>query len=89
MSVKIVTTTGFEIEFDKNVLNNMEVVDTLVELENGNILAVSKMCSLLFSPEEKKRLYEHVREENGRVPLEKIDKEINEIITLTGNEGKN
>lgn len=84
----IKTSSGFEMDFDTACMDNMELLEQLVEMENGNILSVPKICNLIFSKEDKQRLYDHVRE-NGRVPLEKVDKEINEIFSLVGNQGKN
>lgn len=85
----IKTNSGFEIDFNATCMNNMELLDQLVAMETGDILAVSKICNLIFSKEDKQRLYDHVKEKDGRVPLEKIDVEINEIFSLAGNQGKN
>lgn len=79
--IKGTTSTGFEFEFDKQRVNNMEYLDALAEIKKGNAEAYSEAVSLLLSPEMKKALYDHVRTEDGRVPLEDIDREIDEILS--------
>ena len=92
--IKGKTSTGFNFEIDEATLNNMEVIDALVEIENagntdnaGRVLAgTSKLMSLVLSKECKKALYDHVRTENGQVPLAACTKELMEIIRYNGSE---
>lgn len=75
------TSTGFEFEFDKAALDNMEVLDAINELDE-NPYASTKIITLLLGKETKKRLYDHVRDEHGRVPAEAIAGEMVEIFKL-------
>lgn len=89
--IKGKTSTGFNFEIDEALLNNMEVIDALVQMEDadnaGRVLAsTSKLISLVLSKECKKALYDHVRTENGQVPLDACTKELFEIIRYNGSE---
>lgn len=77
------TSSGFEFSIDEKAADNMELIDALAELEDGNDLAVSKVCRLLFGSEERKRIYDHLRDENGRVPVEPFIQLVKEIFTTT------
>lgn len=79
--IKGKTSTGFEFEIDKDRVNNMEYLETLAEIKKGNAEAYPEAVSLLLSKEMKKALYDHVRTEDGRVPLEDIDREIDEMLS--------
>ncbi|MDD3185910.1 MAG: hypothetical protein PHT76_11495 [Anaerostipes sp.] len=84
------TSTGFKFKVKDETLDNMELVDALGDSDNENEapLAMSRICKLLLG-DDKKKLYDHVRAEDGRVPAEAIGKEITEIFQLMGEEGKN
>ena len=91
--IKGTTSTGFNFEIDEQRLNNMEFIDLLVEIDEvdeadeGKILTtVSKLISCIFDKAQKKRLYDHVRDAKGNVPIDKVQFEINEIIHFDGNE---
>ncbi len=84
-----VTKSGFEFEVNDGIVNNMELVDALVEIQKGSMGAVSDLLNCIFSKEEKKCLYDHVRDESGRVPMDKCLAEATEIIQLAGEAGKN
>lgn len=78
---------GVEIEVDMSVMNDMELVDALAEDEN-NPIALSKICKFLFG-EKRKEIYDAVRDENGRVPIEKIGETVMEVFKDMGEKGKN
>lgn len=85
---KGVTASGFEFEIDDAVINDMELIDAIADSMDDNPLAFSKVCAKLLGSEQRKKLYDHVRE-NGRVPLEKISTEIIDIFNAFGDNGKN
>ena len=78
---------GVEIEVEMSVMNDMELVDALAEDEN-NPIALSKIGKLLFG-EKRKEIYDAVRDENGRVPIEKIGETVMEVFKAMGEKGKN
>ena len=82
------TRTGFEFTVDEAVMNDMELIDALADTMSENPLAFSIVCTKLFGAEQKKRLYEHCRED-GRVPVEKISEEIADVFKAIGEAGKN
>lgn len=82
--VKGKTESGFEFEIDEQAVNDMRVIDAMVEVEEGNLGGVSRLISLLFTKEQKKAFYDHLRLENGRVPLDTASKEIFEILRYNG-----
>lgn len=75
------TASGFEFEIEDGVLDNMELLDAIAELEE-NPLKLTKVVKLLLGEETKERLYDHVRNDKGRVPAEALSKEVAEIFKL-------
>ena len=56
--IKGKTSNGFEYEVDETAIRNIEVLDHLAELDDGNLIALPKLLKLMFSKEDKKRLYQ-------------------------------
>ena len=83
------TQTGFEFELDDDVLDDMELLDALASADKGNPLGYSEALDIMLGEEEKKRLYDHVRNEKGRVKLTALSEEILSIIGALGKPGKN
>lgn len=86
---KFKTESGFECEIDISLWENMELVDEIAELSEGNFLKLSKVTKMVLGDENRKKLYDHVRIENGTVPPQLIEKELMEIFAKQGNDGKN
>lgn len=84
----IKTKSGFEIDLDESVLDNMELVDALAEASENDIF-VSKIINILLGKDGKKRLYEHLRNKKGVVPASKVAEEIDEIFKALGDTEKN
>lgn len=84
------TKTGFTYQLDDDAMNNMELVDAMAELDDGgHPFALSRVCLLLLGKEQRKRLYDHIRTEDGRVPPQAMGEEIADIIRGFGEQGKN
>ncbi len=81
------TSTGFEFSIDEKLLDNMELVDAIAEVDE-NPLAISNIITLLLDG-QKKALYDHVRTEDGRVPVVAMTNEIMDILEAGGKAGKN
>lgn len=90
--IEVITKTGFKTKVPKNVMNDMEVVDAIVLSESENELermkAVSVLSKKLFGKDLKK-LYEHLRTEDGRVPADAIELEVVDVFESFGKEAKN
>lgn len=88
------TSTGFDFRFDETALDDMRLIDTLSESvdesagEMVQVMAISKLLTLLIGKEQKDRLYKHIgsRNENGRVPSMQLRAELDEIIKQAGQE---
>lgn len=90
--IKGKTESGFEFAVAKSTMDNMELVDLLADLEssgNENVIAVSRIANLVLGREQKAKLYEHHRTDDGRVPVEGVLTDISEIFTAFGTAGKN
>ena len=81
------TASGFEFEIEDGVLDNMELLDAIAELEE-NPLKLTKVVKLLLGEETKDRLYDHVRNEKGRVPAEALSTEVADIFKLLNDKVK-
>ena len=57
----------------------MELFEALCDLDGGDARAIVPMCRIVLG-EQKKALYEHLRAEYGRVPVDKVAEEITDII---------
>lgn len=74
------TNSGFEIELDENALNDQELIDALVGLEDGEFLNLSRVTLRLLGKDGRKKLYDHLRGPNGRVPAEAVAQAIGELM---------
>lgn len=75
-----VTKNGFAFEITDERTDNMELIDALADIDDGNLLAVSKVLTLLLGPEQKKKMYDFVRTEDGIVSAQTISEMIVEIL---------
>ncbi len=90
MSKTGTTSTGFEYEITDEAMNDAELLDALIEADDGDATSMVRAIGKLLGPEQKKKLYEHVRNETGRVPLvgaRSVASEITEI--MSGDAAKN
>ena len=85
---KIRLDNGLDLEIQDSVMNNMELLDDLVELDDGNGYAISRITKRILSKEEKKKLYDHLRVD-GVTPVDKVVECLKEIFDKLGDKGKN
>lgn len=78
--IKGKTKSGFEYEIEDSAMDNMELLDLLSEIDRGKMSSIADATVLLLGKEQKKRLYEHIRTEEGNVPIELFVKEFTEIL---------
>lgn len=87
--LKIETSSGFIYEIHEEALENYELVDAIGELED-NPLAISRVTNLLLGREQKMKMFDYLRNEEGIVPTQKVTDEIQEIFKHLGeNKTKN
>ena len=72
------TESGFEFEVADAAMNNYELVEVLAEVDT-NALLLPKQVNMLLGEDQKKRLMDHVRTDDGTVPIDAISAEIMEI----------
>lgn len=74
------TNDGFEIELDENFLDDAEMIEAMTRLgEDPSAFFVLR--DRMLTPENKKRLYDHLRNEKGVVPMSALDNALNELLT--------
>ena len=73
------TPSGFVFLISESRLENMEMLDALAALDRGDDTQLSNVLRMLFTPEQKAKLYDHVRLEDGTVPISRITEEITAI----------
>ena len=72
--------SGFEFSVDETRLDDMRFIDMLAELDDGNALVLTKLLTFILGKEQKDALYEHVKSEDGRVPIAKVTESFTEIM---------
>lgn len=77
------TKSGFEFQLDENAMDNMELIEDLVAVDQGDIASLPKVLVTLLGPETKDALYEHVRLEDGRVPIGLLAEEVKQIFSAS------
>ena len=79
---------GFEAEIDETAVNDMEFLDALTQMQEGDPTGLSVICDMLLNKQDKKRLYDAVRDENGRATIEAVSAKIKEIFDQLGSKKK-
>lgn len=84
---KGITTTGFEYSYDESKLDDMRFVDLLATIIDEDsedlkiITSASKIITMILGPAQKAKLYDHIASQNdGRVPVDVVMSELNNII---------
>ena len=85
---KIRLENGLNLEIQDNALDNMELLDDLVELDEGNGYAIIRVVGRILDKEQKQKLYDHLRVD-GVVQISKVVDCMKEIFDKLGNAGKN
>ena len=78
--IDIKTTSGFELKIDPQIANDMEIIDEFTAIATGTANFVpADFVIKIIGQENKEALYEHCRNEAGRVEATKIGKELSDI----------
>lgn len=80
---------GFEYAVDEKRMDDMEFIDALSDTSTEDPTSISIVVKKLLGKEQRKRLYDYLREEDGRVPIEKTMDAVSEILDAMGDDGKN
>ena len=73
------TKTGFEFEIDENVFDDWELVEKFRAIEKGEDSLVVDVVEQILGIEQKNRLKEFIRDDNGKVSVAKMEAELEEI----------
>ncbi|QIM45661.1 hypothetical protein GPZ88_00705 [Streptococcus ruminicola] len=79
--IKGTTSSGFKFEIDEKQLKNYEFVELISEVDENELL-MPKILKMLLG-DQVKALKDHVRDEDGIVPIEKMVQEIKDIFGNT------
>lgn len=82
------TKSGFAYSIDEENVDQ-EFLDALSEAEDGDPLKVSKALKLLLGDEQRKKLYDHLRNKKGRVPIKDVMDAFTDILANDGTGVKN
>lgn len=86
--IAIKTESGFACQLPKAAMDDMELVDILAGDYPNEAFRNSAIAQHLLG-DQKKYLYDHLRQIHGKVPATAVNKELREIIQAFGNSGKN
>lgn len=76
--MQITTATGFKCEIEDEALDDMELLEGLIAIDNGDASFMPFVLNRLLG-DNKQALYDHVRTESGRVPTKALSEELGEI----------
>lgn len=82
------TKSGFAYSIDEDNVDQ-EFLDALSEAEDGDPLKVSKALRLLLGEEQRKKLYDYLRNDKGKVPIKDVMGAFADILANEGTGAKN
>ena len=84
-----VTPSGFKFSIEEEARDDMEMLENLVAMTQGDMAAMPKILESLLGEDQKKKLYEHCRSKKGRVSAKKVAKELQDIFAEAKSDIKN
>jgi len=72
------TKTNFEYNIDKKILNDYELLEEIDNIGKNPVIII-KLLRRLLQEEQLEKLKEHIRNEEGMVPIDKMEKELEDI----------
>lgn len=85
---KVRLDSGLNLSINDGAMDNMELLDDLVEVDEGNAFAISRIVRRVLDEENRKQLYDHLRVD-GVTPVSKVIEAMKEIFDKLGADGKN
>ncbi len=82
------TKSGFEYALEDDVTDDYELLELLIAIDGGEYTGITDMVKRLLGDEQKEKLKEHLRKENGRISTRAMLNEVMEIFKGS-KEGKN
>lgn len=85
---EIILQNGFKVELEEDTLNDAEILEALVDMEDKPQNAI-KILTMFLGKKQKEALYDHIRDENGRVKASDAFNCLTEILKASGDDVKN
>ena len=73
------TKTGFQFNIEEDVLNDYELLEMFADVDE-NPLLVPKLVKSILGEEQKNKLIEHVKDENGKASVDRVATELENIL---------
>lgn len=85
------TEKGFKFQIDPEDINDIEFLERLGIAFNDDITKIPGIITEILGAEQRKALYDHLRNERGKVPIADVMAEFQEILTIANEsvQGKN
>lgn len=74
------TNDGFTVELSEDTLDDAELLDALGDMQDSDVFAMGKLAVRLLGKEGKKKLYAHLRNPEGRVPVAAVATALGELM---------
>ena len=71
---------GFPVKLDEAALDDWELLELLQEIDDGAAQKILKVAPKLLGKEQTNALKDHLRNDNGRVPMSAMISAIREIM---------
>lgn len=79
-----VTTSGFKFAYDEKLMDDFEIVDAIADIISDEpsrlITGLSVFVGKVLGAVGKKQLYDHIRTDDGRVPVSAVEAEVMDIL---------
>lgn len=82
------TKSGFEFEIDEKLMDDMEVLEAIAKVEEGDVFFPA-MITKILGEKQKNAFYDHIRTKKGTVPIAKAVELFTEIMDSAGDKTKN
>ena len=80
--ITVTTPSGFTAEIDQTAVDDIELLEDLSRIDQGDLLAVSSGLRRLLGEKQKKALYDFCRDpKTGRASLTKVSQVMMELFT--------
>ena len=76
--------SGFEADIDEAKVADMEFMDAINDIQEGDLTGLSKLAALLLPKAERKRLYDSVRNESGIATIDRVSEMLQELMGQLG-----
>ena len=81
-TITVTTKSGFTAEIDQGAVDDIELIEDLARIDQGDLLAVSSGLKRLLGEQQKKALYDFCRDpKTGRASLTKVSAVLMELFT--------